>query len=538
MTTTTQLSKRLEALEQQVKDRARMQSGVPTVNWQPNPGRQTEAYNCEADELFYGGRAGGGKTDLLLGLAGTKHRRSVIFRRVFPLLRAIVERSRELFAKRSTSHLKDSYNESLHLWRLADGRIIEFDACQHEKDKERQRGRPRDFYGFDEIPEFTETMYRFIIAWNRSTYKHPRTKRPQRCRVVVAGNPPSNIAGEWVIRHWGPWLDRNHPLFPVETGKLLWVARVGDEDRWFETSDTVLEEGTEKRVVYLKLEDGTEKRYRVRSRTFIPAGIADNPYLDDTDYEAVLEGLPEPLRSQMLEGRFDIRQSDQPWQVIPTEWIEAAQARWVPMSRDEAPITAAGVDVARGGKAKTAIATRSNNYFHEVQKYPGTDTPDGMAAANYVIEAHGIAEYRGTPINIDIIGVGASVYDILDAAEFNVGAVNFARASRKTDRSGWLKMYNIRAEAYWTFREALDPKSGLNIALPPGDELKNALAAPSWSLTARGVIIEDKEDIIARVGNGRGLDDADAIVMAWLEPQPNKRKLKKKKFHGGSTFGT
>ena len=37
--------------------------------WIPNPGPQTEAYYCEADELLYGGEAGGGKTDLLLGLA-------------------------------------------------------------------------------------------------------------------------------------------------------------------------------------------------------------------------------------------------------------------------------------------------------------------------------------------------------------------------------------------------------------------------------------------------------------------------------------
>jgi hypothetical protein len=29
--------------------------------WVPNPGPQSAAYRCEADELFYGGQAGGGK---------------------------------------------------------------------------------------------------------------------------------------------------------------------------------------------------------------------------------------------------------------------------------------------------------------------------------------------------------------------------------------------------------------------------------------------------------------------------------------------
>jgi hypothetical protein len=29
--------------------------------WAPNPGPQSDAYRCEADELFYGGQAGGGR---------------------------------------------------------------------------------------------------------------------------------------------------------------------------------------------------------------------------------------------------------------------------------------------------------------------------------------------------------------------------------------------------------------------------------------------------------------------------------------------
>ena len=49
--------------------------------WVPNPGPQTDAYFSDADELFYGGQAGGGKTDLELGLALTAHRRSLVLRR-------------------------------------------------------------------------------------------------------------------------------------------------------------------------------------------------------------------------------------------------------------------------------------------------------------------------------------------------------------------------------------------------------------------------------------------------------------------------
>ena len=55
---------------------------MATRPWVPNVGPQTEAYYSEADEIFYGGEAGGGKTDLGIGLALTEHKRSLILRRI------------------------------------------------------------------------------------------------------------------------------------------------------------------------------------------------------------------------------------------------------------------------------------------------------------------------------------------------------------------------------------------------------------------------------------------------------------------------
>ncbi len=48
--------------------------------WIPQPGPQTLAYVSEADLLLYGGAAGGGKTDLIVGLGLTRHKRVGIFR--------------------------------------------------------------------------------------------------------------------------------------------------------------------------------------------------------------------------------------------------------------------------------------------------------------------------------------------------------------------------------------------------------------------------------------------------------------------------
>ena len=63
--------------------------------WVPNPGPQTQAFLCEADELFYGGEASGGKTDLGIGLALTAHKRSLLLRRINGSRRGAFEEVRD-----------------------------------------------------------------------------------------------------------------------------------------------------------------------------------------------------------------------------------------------------------------------------------------------------------------------------------------------------------------------------------------------------------------------------------------------------------
>jgi hypothetical protein len=62
----------LKAVHKEVMDSTRDQL------WVPNAGPQRDAFYCEADELFYGGQAGGGKTDLIVGLSLTAHKRSLV----------------------------------------------------------------------------------------------------------------------------------------------------------------------------------------------------------------------------------------------------------------------------------------------------------------------------------------------------------------------------------------------------------------------------------------------------------------------------
>ena len=60
--------------------------------WIPNPGPQTAAYYSEADILLYGGQGGGGKTDLIAGLALTEHERSLLLRPQYTKRGALIER--------------------------------------------------------------------------------------------------------------------------------------------------------------------------------------------------------------------------------------------------------------------------------------------------------------------------------------------------------------------------------------------------------------------------------------------------------------
>jgi hypothetical protein len=454
--------------------------------WRPLPGPQSEAYRSPADELFYGGAAGGGKTDLLLGAARLEHQRAIIFRRVSPSLGAMVERSRAIYSSLPAAGDGDAFNKTRHCWRFADGRMVRFASIQFEKDRENYQGQAHDFYGFDEITEFSEAMFRFVTGWNRST------RRGQRCRVICTGNPPTSAEGEWVIAYWAPWLDPTHPR-PAAPGELRWFTTVDGRDVEMPGPGTVEVNG---------------EAVTPRSRTFIPAKVQDNPYLVEAGYVARLQALPEPLRSKMLYGDFTRGREDDPYQVIPSEWVRLAQERWKAAPRPDLPMTAMGVDVARGGDDKTVLAMRHGAWFDELRSYPGTSTPDGPAVAALVL-----ANRRGKAIiNVDVVGVGTSVYDHLKGATDGVVTINGAERSEATDRSGELRFVNLRAELWWRAREALDPAGGEDLCLPPDRELLADLCAPRWRLAARGIQVEAKEDLSKRIG--RSPDKGDAVVYA------------------------
>ncbi len=475
------------------------QACVPTPAWTPqhrascNRGPdcrcpQVRAYASDANVIGYGGEAGGGKTDLLLGYAGTKHHRAIIFRRVFPKLEGIEARSREIYNPTGGVRAKDHYNESLHRWELATGATVRFAAMQYEGNKQDFQGRPYDFYGFDEVTEFTESQVRFVTAWNRTT------KLGQECRVVMVFNPPLDEDGEWVIKYFGPWLDPDH-AHPAKDGELRWFAMVDGKE--IECGPEPFEHNAQ--IV------------RPRSRTFFHAGLKDNPILEATGYQDVIDALPEPLRS-LLKGNFNAAKAPNPWQAIPTAWIRAAQGRWEQQPKPKLQLSALGVDVAYGGRDQTVIAERYGHWLAPLRKTPGRLTPDGKATAVLVINAW----KDNASINVDNIGWGSAAFEHLTEATQRTVGVNFGEGSEGTDRSGKLRFANRRAEAYWMLRERLDPESGYDICLPDDSELLSDLAAIRWELRSGKIYMEPKENVKERIG--RSPDCGDAVVLAfWNE---------------------
>lgn len=455
--------------------------------WFPNAGPQTQAYFCEADELFYGGQAGGGKSDLLIGLGLTEHRDSLILRRLSNDAKSLAKRARKVAPRRS------SYNGQDKVLVTPQGRSLEFGGLQLEDDKERHKGRARDLYGFDEICDFTQTQYTFVIGWNRST------EDGQRCRVVATGNPPTRPEGFWVLKRWGAWLDPNHPR-PAKAGEL----------RWYTSDDLGNEIEVEGRGPHV-LPD-TAKPVFARSRTFIRSKVTDNPDLVRSGYQAQLDALPAELRAAYRDGNFKAQISDDDWQVIPTAWIEAAMQRW----ENKIPrlaMTVMAVDVAPGGGDQRVIGWRYAGWIAPLDAKREQDKTGRNTAADVVRHRR-----DRCPVIVDLGGGwgGAAVVAMKDNGIFVV-PFNGVESTTRRSRCGKYTCRNKRAWATWNLREELDPsqEGGSAIALPPDAELKADLASYRYEITSGGILIEPKEKQKERIG--RSPDKGDTVIMLISE---------------------
>ena len=480
------------------------------AKWLPDPRNepQLQAYYSEADLLLFGGAAGGGKTDLICGVAINNHQNSAIFRKQSTDLRGVEERLLTLVSR-------EGWNGTLKTLRFGD-KLIELGHLDKPGSEESWRGRPHDFIGFDEGAQLSKYKVRFVLGWVRSV--NPKQRR----RAIIGSNPPTGGDGEWLIEWFAPWLD---PKFsnPAVQGELRWAATAPDRDGttvWLPDGAPIVFTGaldwryaTDEEIAQ---GDENEKVVQPQTRTFIQSLLRNNPYLANTGYRAQIQGLPEPLRSQLLNGDFVVGREDHEWQVIPTAWVKAAQDRWTPEPPNHAIMTAIGVDVAQGGADRTVIAARHGPWYAPLVERPGILTPTGSHVAALVVEVR-----RNNAIIVMDMGggYGGAAKERLNDNDIEVRPFNGAGESGERTKDKQLGFKNKRSETMWRFREALNPDQdgGSPIALPPDPQILADLTAPRWKLTPQGILIEPKDDLKAPERLGRSPDKGDAIVMAWSE---------------------
>ena len=454
----------------------------------PSPGPQTQAWFCKADVLLYGGQAGSGKSGLLCGLALEQHHQSLLMRRNGVDLHGGGGLIEDLLRLNGT---RDGFNGSAPpTLRTGDNRIITFGSASNLGDEQKFQGRARDLLGIDEATQFAETQVRFLMGWIRTV------KPGQRTRAVFATNPPLSAVGEWVIGMFRPWLDLTHHN-PAKPGELRWYVTTRDGDIEVDGPEPVQRDGED---------------LIPTSRTFIPGTLLDNPFISTSEYQKQLDALPEPYRSSARDGNFMAARQDSEWQVIPTQWIREAQARWTPEPPTHAPMSCLAVDIAQGGADTTTFAARYDSWFAPVDQVPGSATPTGNEVAGMVIAKR----RNGCAVVVDVGGGygGATMMRLKDNG-IDVTGHNGAKASVRRTKDNQLGFFNYRAQVAWQFREALDPgqDGGSAIALPDDPELVADLTADQYEITSRGIKITSKEDVVSALG--RSPDKGDAVKMAW-----------------------
>lgn len=291
-------------------------------------------------EAFYGGAAGGMKSDHLLQAAleyvDVPGYAAILFRRTYKDLskpEALMSRAHAWLSP----HIKAKrirWNSEAHqfIWEHS-GAILAFGHLDTENDKNEHQSAAYQFIGFDELTQFSETQY---------TYLFSRLRRPQvpcaHCyfAVVRQGNVWSHavdpdtglvpsgacalaVPEPGVLKQYGPssqgkqiWdipLRMRSASNPAEDYTGLWVAQR------FVPDDFTPDQADEPRVFW---KEGMDVKGRVVRRPFVPSRLEDNPFLDRAEYENSLVELGSVTYEQLRKGDWRIRSKGN----ILTTWDE------------------------------------------------------------------------------------------------------------------------------------------------------------------------------------------------------------------------
>lgn len=245
----------------------------------------------------------------------------------------------------------------------------------------------------------------------------------------------------------------------------------------------------------------------VTKKEAISAGRIDPKWAEDRKNQW---GEKSAVYQNRVEGNFATSDEDN---VILLASVERAIERWhVRNEKDDWKVlTGLGVDIGRGGD-KTVIAREYDNCA--IASLEKSNDKDVMPVTGRV---RGILwkEVEAKAV-IDIIGIGAGVYDNLrEETRISSRVMPFV-ASAKTDyvdSTGELHFDNLRSAGWWNMRQLLEEDA---YDLPPDDDMIGELTSPKWTLGSNGRIrVEGKDGIRERIG--RSTDNADAIIQVAMK---------------------
>jgi predicted phage terminase large subunit-like protein len=236
----------------------------------------------EVLEGFYGGAAGGGKSDCLLMAAlmfvDVPGYSAIIFRRSYTDLSksgALIARSFEWL-----SGSKARWDAVNHTWNFPSGAKLSFGFLENDFDVYHHQSAEYHFIGYDELTQFTEFQYTYMIS---------RARRLEGSfvpiRIRSASNPPGlvrgQVYGEWVKARFLPWFICPDCGGKEQTANMQQVvcSKCGKENG------------------YVSFNEG---------RVFVPAKLDDNAYIDKPTYVKSLSTLDPVTRQQLLNGSWDV----------------------------------------------------------------------------------------------------------------------------------------------------------------------------------------------------------------------------------------
>lgn len=220
----------------------------PYIKQKPHP-KQALFLLLNCLEALYGGAAGGGKSSALLAAAlqyvDIPGYNALLLRRNYADL---AQPGALMDRAHDWLQGKAKWNEKDKRWTFSSGATVTFGYMETDNDRYRYQGAEYQFIGSDELTQFTEVQYLYLFSRLR---KIKGIDCPLRVR---SASNPGGAGHEWVKR------------------------------RFF-------------------LEG------RSKGRIFVPAGLSDNPSLDEAEYTAVLNELDPVTRMQLLSGNWDVTQS-------------------------------------------------------------------------------------------------------------------------------------------------------------------------------------------------------------------------------------